>query len=206
MENSFGVLEVKGLAAAYYALDIMLKNANVQYAADEKSLGAGLVTVLIKGNISAIRNAIELGEKEASKVNKVLTAASIANPSPEISSFIFRNNQKYIEKNLLNKQKNNGQKETAIGFVEIYGYAASLIAADTALKTSSVTLLGLSKSKGKANTPGLIMFLKIAGNLDAVKVAVEASVNISKKYTGVVSHNIIAQPNSMLKTLIKKGI
>ena len=206
MENSFGLLEVKGVAAAYYALDMMLKNTSVEYAADEKNLGAGLVTVIIKGNIAAVTNAIEFGKREAEKVNKVLTAASISNPDQELASFILRNNPSYINKNTINVDKEEDKVKKAIGFVEIYGYATSLITADTALKSSNVSLLGLDKTKGLADTPGLIMFLKIAGNLDDVSMAVEAAVNISKKYAGVVSHTVLAQPDSMIKTLIKKGI
>lgn len=208
MDNSFGLLEVTGVAAAFYALDAMLKNTNVSYAADEKNLGAGLSTVIISGNISSVKNALEIGKFEAEKINKVLTSAIISNPDPEIKAVILRNNPNYSTTSLLKDKNTNIEKNInqAIGFVEIYGYAASLVAADQALDASNVTLLGLDKTKGKANTPGLIMFLKIAGKVDAVKVAVEAAVSVAQKYTGTVSHTVIAQPDTMLKTIIKEGI
>ncbi|MEJ6950386.1 BMC domain-containing protein [Natronospora cellulosivora (SeqCode)] len=205
MNKSFALLETQGVAAAFYGLDAMLKNTNVSYVGDEKNLGAGLATVIISGNISAVRNAIEIGKNEAKKINKVLTASYISNPHSEIVSFIYRNNPDYKNKEI-KKKKDIKEDKKSIGFVEIYGYAASLIAADAALKSSNVSLLALDKTKGKANTPGLIMFLKLAGNVDAVKTAVEVAVETAKKYNDTVSHTVIAQPDAMIKRMIKEGI
>lgn len=197
MNKSFGLLEVKGLAAAYYALDKMFKSAEIEYVSDEKKLGAGLSTIIIKGNISAVKTALEEGRKEASRISDVLTAAAINNPHPEIVSFIYQKNRKKGE---------TISGNMAIGLIEIFGYAASLAAADKALKSSNITLLGLDKTKGKPHTPGLIMFLKLAGSTADVKTAVETALETSKNLTGSTAHSIINHPEEDLNELIKEGI
>lgn len=203
MKKSFGLLEVKGLSAAYYALDSMLKSANVDYVRDEKKLGAGLVTIIIEGSISAVKTAVDCGKKEASNINKVLTAASLDNPHHEIISFIYKNK---TNKKQTNEIEKNNKQNLALGLIEIYGFAAALLAADSALKTSNVSLLGLDKTKGKAHTPGLIMFLKIGGKVDSVKLAVKAALQTVSPLTGTISHSIISQPDKMINRLIKEGI
>ncbi|MTI59023.1 MAG: BMC domain-containing protein [Firmicutes bacterium] len=197
MNKSFGLLEVKGLAAAYYALDKMLKSTEIKYVTNEKELGAGLSTIIIEGNISAVKIALEEGRKEASMISDVLTAAAINNPHPEIASFIYQKNK---------RKKKIISRNMAIGFIEIFGYAASLVAADQALKSSNITLLGLDKTKGKPHTPGLIMFLKLAGSTADVKTAVAIALRTSEKLTGSTAHSIISRSEEMLNKLIKEGI
>lgn len=197
MNKSFGLLEVKGLAAAYYALDKMLKTAEIKYVSDEKKLGAGLGTIIIEGNIPAVKIALESGRKEASRISDVLTATSINNPHPEIASFIYQKNRKK-EKNIF--------ENMAIGFVEIFGYAASLAAADKALKSSNINLLALDKTKGKPHTPGLIMSLKLAGSTADVETAIDTALKTSENLTGFTAHSIINHPEKMLNKLIKEGI
>jgi len=206
VNKSLGLLEVKGLAAGFSALDTMLKTAEVKYVNDQKKLGAGLVTVIVEGNISAVKAAVDAGYQTAAKIvgqNNVLTATTIPRPHPLILDLIKIKKQKLSIKQTANQEDIKG---CAVGLVEIYGYAAALIGTDAALKTANVRLLGLDKTKGKPDTPGLIMFLKLVGQVGDVEMALDATLEAIKPLTGSTSSSIIARPDDKLSSLIKAGI
>lgn len=204
MSKSLGLLETRGLSAGFSALDTMLKTANISYVTDEKKLGAGLVTVIIEGNLSAVKSAVEAGKKTAAAIvgdKRVLTAATIARPHPVIYSLI--KHEKYHQTNI---DKINSETNEAVGLIEIYGYSAALIGTDTALKSANVYLMALDKTKGKPHTPGLIMFLKLGGKVDDVKMAIKATIEKITPLTGSTSSSVIARPDRKLRTLIRAGI
>ncbi|MFW5991933.1 MAG: BMC domain-containing protein [Halanaerobiaceae bacterium] len=93
------------------------------------------------------------------------------------------------------KKIEHNSKYNAVDLIEIYGYAAALIGADTALKTADVRLLALDKTRGKPHTPGLIMFLKLGGRVDDVRTAVEAALEKITPLTGSTSSSVIAHPD-----------
>lgn len=84
---AIGLLEVSGLVASISGLDSMLKAAEVRLIHTEKRLGGRLVTLIIKGNVSAVMAAIESGAKEAAPLGEVHGKAVIANPHGEIMKF-----------------------------------------------------------------------------------------------------------------------
>ncbi len=84
---SIGLLEVQGLVASIEGLDNMLKTSDVRLVHTEKRLGGRLVTLVIKGSVSAVNSAIESGEQSASVLGKVYGKAVIANPHTEITKF-----------------------------------------------------------------------------------------------------------------------
>ena len=63
MGNALGFFEISGVVAAVNALDIMCKTADVQFVTWEKKLGGRLVTIIIRGNVSAVKEAIEAADK-----------------------------------------------------------------------------------------------------------------------------------------------
>lgn len=82
MGNSYGFIEISGVVAATDVLDIMCKTAKVKLATWERKLGGRLVTIVVKGNVSAVTQAVE-----AACANAIKTPVSygvIANPHPEI--------------------------------------------------------------------------------------------------------------------------
>ncbi len=87
VDFSIGLLEVSGLVAAITGLDAMAKAANVRMIHSEKRLGGRLVTIIIKGDVSAVSAAIEAGSAAAAPLGKVHGAAVIANPHSEIMKF-----------------------------------------------------------------------------------------------------------------------
>ena len=60
MNNALGLVETKGLVGAIEAADAMVKSANVQLVGYEK-IGSGLVTVMVRGDVGAVKAAVDAG-------------------------------------------------------------------------------------------------------------------------------------------------
>lgn len=79
--KSLGLIEVQGVTAAIDALDIMCKSANVEFATWERKLGGRLVTVIVRGEVSAVTAAVENAVNLCIKPPR--SYAVIANPHEE---------------------------------------------------------------------------------------------------------------------------
>ena len=74
MNNALGLVETKGLVGAIEAADAMVKSANVQLVGYEK-IGSGLITVMVRGDVGAVKAAVDAGSAAASaKLSHVRTA------------------------------------------------------------------------------------------------------------------------------------
>lgn len=82
MGNAYGFFEVPSTTAAIDAIDIMCKTANVELVTWEKKLGGRLVTIVIQGSVSDVKQGIEAAQKQA--IKKPAATAVIANPHEEI--------------------------------------------------------------------------------------------------------------------------
>ncbi len=87
LRESIGLLEVFGVTAAVEVLDSMTKAANVRVIHTEKRLGGGLVTIIIAGEVSPVKAAIEAGEESALNFGKIYGSAVIARPHDEVTKF-----------------------------------------------------------------------------------------------------------------------
>ena len=67
MGKAYGFIEITGVVAAIDALDIMCKAADVTLSTWERKLGGRLVTLVIEGDVSAVRQAVEAGSTQAIK-------------------------------------------------------------------------------------------------------------------------------------------
>ena len=67
MNNALGMVETKGLVAAIEAADAMVKASNVELTGYEK-IGSGLVTVMVRGDVGAVKAAVEAGAVAAGNV------------------------------------------------------------------------------------------------------------------------------------------
>lgn len=85
--EAIGLLEVEGLTASIEGADAMLKAANVSLIHSEKRLGGRLVTFIIKGNVDAVKAAVEAGEESAKALGRVFGKTVIARPHDEIIKF-----------------------------------------------------------------------------------------------------------------------
>ncbi len=81
--NSLGMIETKGLVGAIEAADAMVKSANVQLVGKEQ-VGGGLVTVMVRGDVGAVKAATDAGAAAAEKVGELISVHVIARPHAEV--------------------------------------------------------------------------------------------------------------------------
>ena len=85
--NSLGMIETKGLVGAIEAADAMVKSANVQLVGKEQ-VGGGLVTVMVRGDVGAVKAATDAGAAAAEKVGELISVHAIARPHVEVDNIL----------------------------------------------------------------------------------------------------------------------
>lgn len=85
--SSLGFVETKGYVPAYAVADAMLKAADVKIV-KKVWVGAGLVTIVISGEIGAIRTSVDAGAAVANKMNGLVGCLTIAKPSESLMDII----------------------------------------------------------------------------------------------------------------------
>ncbi|CUX36260.1 BMC domain-containing protein [Clostridium sp. C105KSO13] len=86
MGQAYGFFEIPSVTAAIAAVDIMCKTADVQLVTWEKRLGGRLVTIIIRGDVSAVTQAIDTAT--ANGIKKPVAQVVIASPHEEIIKII----------------------------------------------------------------------------------------------------------------------
>jgi ethanolamine utilization protein EutM len=82
--NALGLIETLGLVGLISAVDAMLKAASVQIASSVVKLDGGVVSVMVHGDVSSVRAAIEAGAEAASKIGELRAAHVIPRPDPTV--------------------------------------------------------------------------------------------------------------------------
>ena len=82
-----GLIETQGFTAVFEAIDTALKTAAVEVLAREK-LGGGYITVLIKGDVAAVRAAVEAGKAKVEGLGRLIAAHVIPSPSHGVLSLL----------------------------------------------------------------------------------------------------------------------
>jgi len=82
--SSYGYIEVVGLVPAVVAADVALKTSKVEVVGKQNT-GAGMIAVIICGEIGAVRSAIEAAEDAVSPIGTVVNVMVIAKPEEAIS-------------------------------------------------------------------------------------------------------------------------
>ena len=85
--NALGMIETKGLVGAIEAADAMVKSANVQLVGKEQ-VGGGLVTVMVRGDVGAVKAATDAGAAAAEKVGELVSVHVIARPHTEVDNIL----------------------------------------------------------------------------------------------------------------------
>ena len=86
--KAIALIEVQAMVAAITGLDAMVKAADVKLIHVEKRLGGRLVTVVVEGEVSAVKAALEAGAKAAGEVGNVKCCEVIARPHPDVMKFL----------------------------------------------------------------------------------------------------------------------
>lgn len=86
-KEALGMIETKGLVANIEAADAMVKAANVELAGQVK-IGAGLVTVMVRGDVGAVKAATDAGAAAAQKVGEVVSVHVIPRPHQDVEKVL----------------------------------------------------------------------------------------------------------------------
>ena len=81
--NALGMIETKGLIGAIEAADAMVKAANVTLVGKEQ-VGGGLVTVMVRGDVGAVKAATEAGAAAAERVGELVSVHVIPRPHGDV--------------------------------------------------------------------------------------------------------------------------
>ena len=87
MGEALGMIETKGLVGAIEAADAMTKSANVTLMGYEK-IGSGLVTVMVRGDVGAVKAAVDSGACAAEKVGEIVAQHVIPRPHTDVEKIL----------------------------------------------------------------------------------------------------------------------
>ncbi len=85
---ALGMVETKGLIGAIEAADAMVKAANVTLIGKEK-IGYGLVTVMVRGDVGAVKAAVDAGSAAAKRVGELVSVHVIPSPHAEVEPILM---------------------------------------------------------------------------------------------------------------------
>ena len=85
--EALGLLETKGLVALMEGADAMLKAANVEMIGWDKA-GSGMVTAFVKGDVAAVKAAVDAGAEAAGRVGSVIAVHVIPRPHDELAGMM----------------------------------------------------------------------------------------------------------------------
>jgi microcompartment protein CcmL/EutN len=85
MAEALGMIEARGFAAVVEAADAMVKAAKVELVSYEKT-GGGYVTAVVRGDVAAVKAAVEAGARSASKIGEVVATHVIARPHANVDT------------------------------------------------------------------------------------------------------------------------
>jgi len=86
-QEALGMVETRGLVAAIEAADSMLKAANVELVGTEK-IGSGLVSVMVRGDVGAVKSAVEAGGASATKLGEIIATHVIPRPHDDVEKIL----------------------------------------------------------------------------------------------------------------------
>ena len=86
-QEALGMVETRGLTAAIEAADQMCKAANVALVGTEK-IGSGLVTVMVRGDVGAVKSAVESGSAAASRLGELVATHVIPRPHTDVEKIL----------------------------------------------------------------------------------------------------------------------
>lgn len=85
--DALGLIETRGLIGSIEAADTMVKAANVQLIGYEQ-VGGGYVTVMVRGDVGAVKAATDAGAEAASRVGEVVSVHVIPRPHTEVETIL----------------------------------------------------------------------------------------------------------------------
>ena len=85
--EALGMIETKGLVGSIEAADAMVKAANV-YLIGKEFVGGGLVTVMVRGDVGAVKSAVESGAEAAGRLGELVATHVIPRPHTDVEKIL----------------------------------------------------------------------------------------------------------------------
>ena len=92
-QEALGLIETEGLVASIEAADAMVKAANVELIGREQ-VGGGLVTVMVRGDVGAVKAATDAGAAAANRVGELVSVHVIPRPHSEVELLLPKSSKK----------------------------------------------------------------------------------------------------------------
>lgn len=86
-QEALGMIETRGLTASIEAADAMTKAAEVSLVGTEK-IGSGLVTVMVRGDVGAVKSAVEAGSSSAERLGELVATHVIPRPHTDVEMIL----------------------------------------------------------------------------------------------------------------------
>lgn len=180
--EALGMIELNSIARGIEAGDAILKTANVQLVGAYAAC-PGKYVVLVKGQVSAVKSAIQVGAKVAGKslINDVL----IANLHPQVFSAL--------------SSTTDVESKGSVGIIETYSLATAVLVSDAAVKAANIDLIEIRLGRGLGGKA----FTVLTGDVSSVRAAVEAAI-VANAEDGMIAHTaVIPRINKdILRTLL----
>ncbi len=182
MAEALGILETTGLTGIIAGGDAMVKAAKVELSGWDR-VGSVMATIFFRGDLSAVKEAMDAGAQAAAKVVEVRAVHVIARPHSGLGVMIPSSAGGKI----------SGVR--ALGMVEARGAAGVIEAADAMEKAADVEVVKVVEIGG-----GFITVL-VAGDVGSVQSAVAAGSEGAERVGEVITRHVIARPAEQILSL-----
>lgn len=152
--DALGMIEVNSIAAGIDAGDAMLKTASVALV-NAQPVCCGKYIVIVQGKVAEVQSSVDSGVNTA--MESLVDSVVIPNVHPQVFSAL--NCSSIIERN------------DAVGVIETFSLAASIYAADAAVKAAHVDLIEVRLGRGLGGKA----FVVLTGDVSSVKAAVDSA-------------------------------
>ncbi|WP_303649865.1 BMC domain-containing protein [Desulfobotulus pelophilus] len=187
-EEALGLIETVGMVPAINGADRMLKAANVELIAYE-NVGSTLVTVMVKGDVAAVRASVEAGAAGAAEIGKLTAHNVMPRPIRGVGDIV----------SIYAVEEENCERPRAMGLIETFGIVFVLEAADAMQKTADVDVVGFE------NVASGYISVLVEGDVAACKSAVDAGVKaVEKMGASVYSSVVIPTPHPDLVKITRR--
>jgi microcompartment protein CcmL/EutN len=183
--EALGLLECKGLVALMEGTDAMLKAANVEMIGWDKA-GSGMVTAFVKGDVAAVKAAVDAGAESAGRIGSVIAVHVIARPHDELGGLLPKGKKAGEGKPAPTLGSQNNQ---AIGSVETKGWVGTVEAADAMGKAANVEVIKTIQ------IGGALVTTIVRGDVGSVSAAVAAGAEAAGKVGELIASHVMARPH-----------
>jgi carbon dioxide concentrating mechanism protein CcmO len=178
-KQALGIIETKGLMALIEGTDTMLKAANVTFAG-WVSVGSGLVTAFIEGDVGAVKAATDAGASAARRVGELTSVLVISRPHNGLPNFAGAPKP---------PAPDTRKGHQAIGLIETKGLVGLINASDAMCKAAAVELVKIVEIGG-----GFVTAV-VRGDVGSVRAAVDAGAAACREVGELVSTHVIPRPH-----------